>query len=247
MKKIVMLLALLAVTLLVVSSCASSGISQEEYDSVCNELSTVQSQVASLQSKLAEAEKPDPQIELLNERYDTLKSEYDELQDKYEKLGSENVELKDEYDALMMQYTILEASYEDLEKQYQAALEETPEIVNEGDLELALFELINTERAAHGLDEMVVGEYLYKSAISHSKNMATSGRLEEPNKGSYQEVIWATGYTDTQVMAESIFTLWKNTARYEIEFLTDVTTYGAVAVYKSGDIYYITYLCDIYR
>jgi uncharacterized protein YkwD len=246
MKKITILLALLAMTLFIVSSC-SSGIPQEEYDSVCDELAAVQSQVASLQSKLAEAEVPDPQIELLNKQYDALKSDYDELQDKYEELGSQNVELNDEYDALMMQYTILEASYEDLEKQYQAALEETPEIVDEEDLELALFELINQERAAHGLDEMVLGDYLYKSAISHCKNMAESGRLEEPNKGSYQEVIWATGYTDTQVMAESIFTLWKNTMRYEIEFLTDVTTYGAVAVYKSGDIYYITYLCDVYR
>lgn len=246
MKKIAMLLALFAMTLFIVSSCAS-GISQEEYDSVCDELSAVQSQVASLQSKLAEAEKPDPQIEVLNEQYDALRSEYDELLDEYEELGSQNVELNDQYDALMMQYTILEASYEDLEKQYQAALEETPEIVDEKDLEQALFELINQERAAHGLDEMVLGDYLYKSAINHSENMATSGRLEEPNKGSYQEVIWATGYTDTQVMAESIFTLWKNTMRYEIEFLTDVTTYGAVAVYKSGDVYYITYLCDVYR
>jgi uncharacterized protein YkwD len=246
MKKIAMLLALLAMTLFIVSSCAS-GISQEKYDRVCDELINVQSQVESLQSKLAEAEKPDPEIELLNKQYDTLRSEYDELQDKYEDLGSQNVELNDQYDALTMQYTILEASYEDLENQYYAAIEETPEIVDEKDLEQALFELINQERAAHGLDEMVLGEYLYKAAISHSKNMATSGRLEEPDKGSYQEVIWATGYTDTQVMAESIFTLWKNTMRYEIEFLTDVTAYGAVAVYKSGDIYYITYLCDVYR
>jgi uncharacterized protein YkwD len=246
MKKIVMLLALLAMTLFIVSSCGS-GISQEEYDRVYDELNAVQSQVASLQNQLAEAEKPDPQIELLNKQIDTLRSEYDELQEEYEELRSQNAELNDEYDAITMQYTILEASYEDLEKQYYAAIEETPEIVDEQDLELALFELINQERAAHGLDEMVLGDYLYKAAINHSRNMATSGRLEEPDKGSYQEVIWATGYTDTQVMAESIFTLWKNTMRYDLEFLSDVTPYGAVAVYKSGDIYYITYLSDVYR
>ncbi len=246
MKKIAMLLALLAVTLFIVSSCAPA-ISQEEYDRVNDELSTIQSQVASLQSKLAEAEMLKPEIEELNKQYEALKSEYDELQDKYEELGSESLELNNQYDAIMMEYSILVASYEDLEKQYYAAIEETPEIVNEEDLEQALFELINLERDAIGLDELVQGVNLYKSASSHSRNMATNRRLEEPDEGAYQEVIWATGYTNTQIMAESIFSLWENTARYEIEFLNSATPYGAVAVYKSGDIYYITYICDIYR
>ena len=65
MRKITILSMLLVMALFVVPSCAS-GISQQEYDRVSNELSTIQSQLASLQGKLAEAELLQAQNEELN-------------------------------------------------------------------------------------------------------------------------------------------------------------------------------------
>jgi len=248
MKKITMLLALLVITLLGVSACGSA-VSQQEYDRVKDELVATQSQITSLQSESAEAELIKAENEALNTQYDTLKGEYDELQDKYEDSALENEELNRQYDAIKGEYDTLKAQHDELNLQYAAAIEGIPEIeiITEEDLEQAIFELINQARTSRGLDELILGVNLYKTTRNHSRSMATAQRLEEPDEGSYQEVIRATGYTRTQTMAEAIFTIWKNTDRYEIEFLSDVTIYGAVGAYKSGEIFYITYVAGIFR
>jgi len=260
MRKITTLLILLAIALISVPSCAPT-VSQQEYDRVSNELSAIQSQLASLQDKLVEYEAMKAKYEDLSEQYDTLESEYKALQAKYDGLSKLNDivnsvedetiqakydELSKQYDTLKSEYKALQAKHDELSKQYAAVTEGTTEI-NEEDVEQAIFELINQERKNNGLDELIWGVNLYKKAKNHSRNMATNQRLEDPEQGSYQEVIWATGYTKTQRMAEAIFTIWENTYRYELEFLNSTTTYGAVAVYKSGEIFYITYISDIFR
>ena len=260
MIKIAMLSVLSVMTLLTAFSCAST-VSQEEYERVSNKLGSIQSELTAMQGKLAEYEMTQFKYENLSKQYDTLESEYKALQDKYDGLKKQYElaasledktmqaryeELSKQYVTLESQYKALQAAYDDLSQQYAAMAEGTAEI-NEKDVEQAIFKLINQARTDNGLEELTWGDYLYKSAKNHSQYMAANKRLEEPAIGSYQEVIWVTGYTDIQRMVESIFTIWQNSYRYETEFLSSATTYGTVAVYKSGEIFYITYTSGVFK
>lgn len=258
MRKITTLSMLLVMVLFSVPSCAPT-VSQEEYDRVSNELSAIQSQLASLQDKLSEAELLQAQNEELKRQYDAVKSERETIQAQYEELSTEYEELNKqidtaksefetmqaEYEQLSTEYEELDNKYEELSKQYDIIMEGTAEI-NEGDIEQAVFKLINQERINNGLDELEWGVYLYKSALSNSRNMATRKRLEYPEFG-WQEVFWATGYGRADRIANAALTIWKNGLKYETNFLNAVTKYGAVAVYKSGEIFYITYVADYFQ
>jgi len=258
MKKITMLSMLLVMALFSVPSCAPT-VSQEEYDRVSNELSAIQSQLASLQDKLSEAELLQALNEELNRQYDAVKSERETIQAQYEELSTEYEELNKqidtvksgfetiqaEYEELSTEYEELDNKYEELSEQYDIIMEGTAEIIEE-DVEQAVFELINQERINNGLDELEWGVYLYKSALSNSRNMATRKRLEYPEFG-WQEIFWATGYGRADRIANAALTVWKNRLKYETNFLNAVTKYGAVAVYKSGEIFYITYVADYFK
>jgi len=231
MRKITMLSMLLVIALFSVPSCAPT-VSQQEYDRVSNELSAIQNQLASLQDKLAEAELLQAQNEELNKQYDAVKSEFETMQAKYEELSIE--------------YEELNKQFEELSKQYDIIIERTAEI-NEEDVEQAVFKLINQERKDSGLDELMWGKYLYKKAIANSRNMATNRRLEYSDRPSGQEVYWATGHSTTDGIANATLIILKNKARYELNFLIKGFNYGAVAVYKSGEIFYITCMADYYQ
>lgn len=126
---------------------------------------------------MAQTETLKAQNEALSKQYDTLKSEYDTLKAEYEKLSSK--------------YEALDAEYEELSKQYNAIIEETAEIINEEDIEQAIFELINQERKANGIDELLWGKNIYKFAVSNSRDMAEKKRLGYYDYGAYQQVFWA--------------------------------------------------------
>ena len=257
MRRITMLSMLLVIALFSVLSCAPA-VSQEEYDRVSNELSAIQGQLASLQGKLAEAESLQAQHEELNRQYEAVKGKFETAQTRYEELITEHEGLseqfdtvKSEFETMQADYEELSADYEELNKQFEelsedgTAVEEVAEI-NEEDVEQAVFKLVNQERTNNGLDELEWGIYLYKSAIAHSRYMATERRFEYPEYG-WQEVFWATGYSTTDEIANAAFAVWKNRRLYETNFLNKVTKYGAVAVYKSGEIFYITYVADYFR
>jgi len=258
MKRLTLTVLVASVILLV--ACAPT-VSQQEYDRMSNELSAIQSQLGSLQDELAETETLKAQNEELNKQYDTLKSESDTLKAKYEGLGTEYEELNQQYDTLKSEYDTLKAEYEDLSteyeeldteyeelsKQYNAIIEETVEIINEEDLEQAIFELINQERKDNGIDELLWGKNIYKFAMSNSRDMAIKNRLSYSDYGAYQQVFWATGYDNADSIANAALLIWKNEQRYEKTFLNTVMVYGAVGVYKSGEIFYVTYICDYFR
>ena len=257
MRRITMLSMLLVIALFSVLSCAPA-VSQEEYDRVSNELSAIQGQLASLQGKLTEAESLQAQHEELSKQYDTVKGKFETAQTRYEELIAEHDELSEQFDTVKSEFETMQANYEELSADYEelnkqfeelieasTAVEETAEIKEE-DLEQALFKLVNQERTNNGLDELAWGIYLYKKAIAHSRYMATEKRFEYPEYG-WQEVFWATGYDTTDETANATFTVWKNRRLYETSFLNSVTKYGVVAVYKSGEIFYITYLADYFH
>jgi uncharacterized protein YkwD len=258
MKKIIILPTLLVIALFGVSSCTPS-VSQQEYDRVSNALNAVQEQLELLQGKLAEAESQlavyeeltkqqviaKSELETIQAKYEELSTEHEELNEQFDAVKMEAESLKENYEALSTEYNELNNKYEELQKHSDNTTEEPSEI-NEGDIEQALFALVNQERIDNGLDELMWGNYRYKEAIAHSQYMATTKKLEYPEYG-WQEIFWATGYSTADEVANAAFTVWKNRQQYEIAFLNKVTLYGAVAVYKLGDIFYITYLADYFQ
>ena len=259
MRKITMLSMLLVMALFSVLSCAPT-VSQEEYDRVSNELSAIQSQLASLQDKLSEAELLQFQNEELKRQYDAAKSERETMQAQYEELSTEYEELNKQIDTVKSEFETMQAEYEELStefeelnneyaelsEQYDILIEGTVEI-NEEDVEQAVFKLINQERTNNGLDELMWGDNIYKWAIANSRSMATNKRLEYIEYVGWQEIFWATGYGTPDRIAQSALTVWKNRQQYERYFLSPGAKYGAVAVYKSGEIFYITYVADYYK
>ncbi len=231
MRKITMLLMLVVIALLSVPSCAPT-VSQQEYDRVSNELSAIQSQLTSLQDELAEAKLLQAKYEELSKLYDMVKSERETMQAQYEELSTEYEELNKQFEELSKQYNIMT---------------EGPAEINEEDIEQAVFKLVNQERINNGLNELMWGKNIYKWAIENSRDMATNKRLEYSEDIGWQEIFWATGYSTTDGIANAALTIWKNHRLYERNFLSGVTDYCAVAVYKSGDIFYITYVADYFK
>ena len=64
---------------------------------------------------------------------------------------------------------------------------------------------------------------------------------------AFQQIFWATGYGTKEAIANAALTIWENSQQYEKSVLNPVIPYGAVAVHKSGDIYYITYIAYSFR
>lgn len=205
------------------------GISEEEYDAVKAERDAVQVRVTNLQSE----------VSAIQAEYDDLKADYDELESEHETLQVEHEELSAYYDELNTQY-------EELSEQLGVPVEENGGII-EADVEQALFELVNQERIDNGLDELEWGKYLYKTAMANNNDMVASGQLEYPSRAAGKEVYRATGYSTTEEIASAVFTVWKNTRNFDANFLIKGAQYGAAAVYKSGDIYYITCMVDYYQ
>ncbi len=231
MRKIAMLSMLVVIALFSVPSCAPT-VSQQEYDRVSNELNALQSQLASLQGKLAEAELLYAQYEELNKQYDTVKSEFETMQAKHEELTTEHEELNKQFEELSKQYDIMT---------------EGPAEINEEDIEQAVFKLVNQERINNGLNELMWGNNIYKLARANSRDMATNKRLEYHENIGWQDVFWATGYGKADGIANAALTIWKNHRLYERNFLSPGANYCAVAVYKSGEIFYITYVADYFK
>jgi len=259
MRKITILSMLLVMSLFMVLSCTPT-VSQQEYDKVSNELSTIQSQLASLQGKLAEAELLQVQNEELNKQYDTAKSELEAMQAQYEDLNAEYEELNKQFDDAKSELEDMQAKYEDLNAEYEELNEQFEElseqydiimegaaVIDEEDIEQAVFKLVNQERENNGLDEIMWGDNLYKWAATNSRSMATNKRLEYSEYVGWQEVFWATGYGTADRIANAALTVWKNRQQYERSFLNTGANYGAVGVHKSGEIFYITYMADYFR
>ncbi len=217
--------------MLLLISCllVGCGVSEEVYNAVVAERDAAQAQVTNLQSE----------VSAIQAQYDDLKADNDELKSEFETTQAEYEELSTEYEDLNEQF-------EELSKQGDIIIEEAAEI-NEEDAEQALFKLINQERKNNGLDELMWGRYLYKTATINNRNMATRGQLEYPSRAAWQEVYRAAGYSTTDGMANAVFTIWKNSGSYEKNFLNVASVYGAVAVYKSGETFYITYMADYYQ
>ncbi len=252
MRKITMLSIFLVMALFGLTSCAAK-VSPQEYDRVSNELHVAQGQLASLQSKLAEAESLQAQNEELKKQFETMQAEHKELNAKYEELSQQYNAVKSQSETMQAEYDKLNTEYEELTKQFDE-LSEQYDIetkgaagINAEDVEQAVFKLLNQARAENGLNEMIWGENIYKWAIANSLSMATNKRLEYSEYPSWQEIFWATGYGTADRIASAALTLWRNGVNYDLNILNRGATYGTVGVYKSGEIFYITYIASSFR
>ena len=211
-----------AIFLLIPCLLVGCGVSEEVYNAVVAERDVAQAQVTNLQSEVSA------------------------IQAKYDDLKADNDELKSEFETTQAEYEELNEQFEELSKQGDVIIEEAAEI-NAEDVEQALFTLINQERKNNGLDELMWGKYLYKTATANNQDMVTNKQLEYPSRAAWKEVYRAAGYSTTDGIANATFIIWQNSRGYEDDFLNVASVYGAVAVYKSGEVFYITYMADYYQ
>ena len=194
---------------------------QQELQSVKEDLSVARTEVSKLTSNLEEAKK----------EKETTQAKYDELSSKYEAIKSE--------------LDILQSRYEELDAKYNAITKEPP-VITEQEIEQAIFELINQERQNNGLNKLEWHKGLYWWAQNHTQQMAARGRLEYADNNYLQDVFRATGYSTVDDIAGAALMIWKENLQYKKNVLYAGAINGAVSVYKSGEIFYITYFADIY-
>ena len=246
---------LLVISLFTAISCATP-VSQENIDKISEELSEAQSQ---LQAKVAEAENLKAANEALQNQFNDIKSENKSLQEQYDAVKSENGasqeidELKGQLDVSEGKYNSLKADYEKLNSEYQdlrasyKAITEAPDTAySEQDVEQQIFQAVNEARTNNGLDELEWGTNLYKWAQANSRDMAAKKELVYSDYGGFQSLYRAAGYDTVENISEAVMTIWESSDQYDRNFLNSGTPYGAVAVYKSGEIYYITYIADYF-
>jgi uncharacterized protein YkwD len=255
MRNNIILLVFLVISLITTTSCATS-ISQEDVDKLNEEISEVHSK---LQGKMAETEKLAAENKLLQNQYDDVMSKYESLQEQYdstikndspkidEELNEQLDMLEGKYNTLKADYEKLDSEYQDLRASYEAITVAVDTTYTEQDVEQQIFRLVNEERKTKGMDELEWGLYLYKRALANSKDMAAAQEIVYSSYGAYQDIFRAVGYDTAEKLSEAAMTIWKNGKQFERKFLNSVTLYGAVAVYKSGEIYYITYIADYFK
>ena len=109
----------------------------------------------------------------------------------------------------------------------------------------ALFDLINQERIAHGLNALEPGHNLEDWALINSQKMAFSKELEYYTDTwvPFQRVFIATGYGSLDRLVNAAMTTWQSHALFYAEnILNEDALYGAVRVVELGDIYYISFM-----
>ncbi len=237
-----LLLVLSIVGLLGTISCgqqAGEGVTQEEYDAIKAQLDAAQAKIAQLEDIPALTVKvPDP---ALTDEIAKLKTEIEELGQTITALNTQKDNLTLEKSALEEQYALLMTQYEEL----QNTIEEltTPEIITEEAVENDIFRAINQERVNAGVPELQLGKYLYTQARYNSRDMAATGKFIYDTGVFYQENFWAAGYDSVaSITRGALLTFKANQYNYEHGALLINNIYGAVGAWKSGDIFFITFM-----
>lgn len=226
-RAITVIAALLATVTLVLSAC-SSGVPQADYSRLQDEIDQIQFQLNQAQQALVSLNATSVSGQL----YQDLNGRYAILESNYQTLQAEQQKLTQDYNQL---------------KQNDGALVSANISINAGDVEQLLFNMINQERTQNGLKELAWGRNLYDYAIQNNHNMAANQSHERSSYTSWQAVSWATGYRTSADMAGAVMTIWKNELQYQQNFFNVVAVYGAVAVYQSGDIYYVTFIASQFQ
>lgn len=253
MKNIIRIITISIILIIVLFGMAdcSPSISQEEYDSVKNELSDVKIKAEELQSKLDEAKITEVQYDQLNFQYQELKKQNDEQINKIQAIQSDLDELNVNYNAKINEIQDMQAEYDELDQEYEELKDQYDTIVQgnavfpEADINQAIFKLINQERSNNGLDVLEWGVNLYGWARQNSIAMAETGDFKYTSWLSVQAVLITAGQATLDGLVNGVMEVWKQrTHEYNPKILNTSVKYGAVAAYRSGSVYYITYVAS---
>ena len=180
--------------------------------------------------------------ELIENRTE-LSATKNELSITKDKLRETEVEVSDTFITLREVETKL-AEADKMQNQYDAMIAGTVEIIKEADVEQALFKIVNQERKSAGLNELIWNGGLYSCADSNNRKMSETKSLEQPECPSLEQVFWFLGYGTSDRITNTALLAWKNNPySYKQNVLNSKAVSGAVAVYKSEEILYITFLC----
>lgn len=259
MKKIIIGIVLLGILVLMgLSSCGQDNL-QSEYDILVAQYEAANAQLTQLQEDLAAAQVLQTQCD---QQYDALVDQYDKLSDQnttnldeiasmeaqIDEMESELDQLEDDIETKINELAECTYNYDVLKAQYDA-LVGAAAVINEENVEQALFDLINQVRVANGLNELQIGANLEDWALENSQNMAYSKEYEvyTDHYVPFQRVFWATGYSSLDRLVNAALVTWQSHVLfYQENVLNEDAVYGAVRVVKSGEIYYITFMASNY-
>jgi uncharacterized protein YkwD len=255
MKKIIIGIVLLCILVLTgLSSCSQNNL-QAEYDILEAQYEEANAQLVQLQEDLAVAQLIQTQFDALKDQYDeltnqnatnldeiaSLEAQIGELQSELDQLGEDIATKINELAECTYNYDVLKAQYD--------ALMGPVVVINEENIEQALFDLINQVRVASGLNGLQIGPNLEDWALENSQNMAYSKEYEvyTAHYVPFQRVFWATGYSSLDRLVNAALVTWQSHELfYQENVLNEDAVYGAVRVVKSGEIYYITFMASNY-
>jgi hypothetical protein len=162
----------------------------------------------------------------------------------YDQLKQQDNARVNEIQAMQADYDSLNQGFEELKRQYDTVVQGKA-VFSEEEINQAIFDLINQERKDNGLDELEWGVNLYGWANQNSHAMADAGDYKYSGWTSWQAVLITAGQATLDGLANGALTVWKQ-QKYEFSrtFLNSKSPYGAVAAYKSGGAYYITYMAS---
>lgn len=245
MKRVTILLILL-ILIFSMPSCAQEA-TDKGHDMLKKELSTTQEKLSATESELQETREgltvTREELNLtrgkLSSNEETLTDTLNEVRELKSELADVSI-TRDQYQSL---YEELSIKYEEMKEEYDAITgEATDLIINEEEVEQAVFALINQERTNNGFSELIWNDGLHSCARTNNYNMAETKSLQDSACLSFQQVFWFLGYGTADIIAETALTAWKNNQySYEQNVLNN-SVYGAVAVYRPEDILYISFL-----
>lgn len=248
----------------------ATGVPQTEYQSLQSKLTAAQKSLTDAQSKVtqlqgdldaARAENTKLQGQLTNaaaNQTDTsglaqLQQQYQDAAAKVEALTSQLADLSATYNATKAQVDGYVARIADLQQQLDQLSTPTPTPtalpLTADNVETALWNRINDERAAVGLAKLLPGSNLEQYAAANVNEMAQLHHTTTYTGASVgnQAANMAVGYLGVNELVDATISYWKiSPAWFTSIFLSPATVYGAVGVLQSGDIFYISFMASDY-
>lgn len=250
----------------------AAAVSQSDSQSLQSKLAAAQQSLADAQSRVtqlqgdldaARADSANLQAQLADVAANQtgavdlaqLRQQYQDAAAQVDSLTSQLADLGATYNATKAQADAYAARIADLQQQVAQLSAATPTPtptalpLTADNIETALWNRINDERAAVGVAKLQPGSTLAKYAASHVEQMA-----QVHHTTTYTDVIvgnqaasMAIGYLGVNELVDATISYWKiSTAWFTSVFLEPAATFGAVGVLQSGDIFYISFMAANY-
>ena len=184
------------------------------------------------------------QLEALQDKYNQLNDDHTQLTSSYTQLDSDYKQLEAANQQLQSDNSKLKSDYNKLQDDYARVTSIDGDVL-EGDLEQAIFRLINESRADAGVGQLQWADSLYFWAKEQSDAMAKSHKVYLSDYSYWQDVGRMAGQATAEQMATGMMALWEEDTNFPVDFLPADAKYAVVAVTRTGNVYYITYFAHI--